>query len=205
LSQRKASWQSVGASERRSSGASQANPRIETQSELGTDPLKITRITDPFGRAAQFTYTAAGQLASITDVVGLTSSFVYGASDFIASMTTPYGTTTFRHDLGTDPANARFVEATDPLGETERLECSIKRSGSRNGSGRSRVASTTVKIAVVAPTPRASVRIATALNAGWRRSRRVAYRRSCRSVSMVLAWTQEVAEGLIGRIRFHNP
>jgi YD repeat-containing protein len=52
-------------------------------------------VTDPFGRSASFTYTAAGQLASITDVLGLTSSFGYGGDDFIVLMTTPYGTTTF--------------------------------------------------------------------------------------------------------------
>ena len=43
-----------------------------------SDPLKITKITDPFGRFATFTYNAAGQLESITDAIGLTSTFVYG-------------------------------------------------------------------------------------------------------------------------------
>jgi YD repeat-containing protein len=37
--------------------------------------LRITEVTDPFGRSATLTYTAQGQLASITDVIGITSTF----------------------------------------------------------------------------------------------------------------------------------
>jgi YD repeat-containing protein len=86
-----------------------------------TDPLKITKVTDPFGRQAMLTYTPSGQLASITDVIGLTSSFAYNAGDFIAALSTPYGTTTFRHEPQDDFTH-RFIEATDPLGQTERLQ-----------------------------------------------------------------------------------
>jgi RHS repeat-associated protein len=84
------------------------------------DPLKITKVTDPFGRFATFAYTSAGQLASITDVLGLTTSFTYAENDFISAMTTPYGTTTFRHETTT--TYPRIIEATDPLGGTEHLE-----------------------------------------------------------------------------------
>src|SRR5439155_23747433 len=45
-------------------------------------------------------------------------------------------------------------------------------SGSRNGSGRSTTARTTLKIAVFAPTPSASVRVATAAKPGFLRRRR---------------------------------
>ena len=89
---------------------------------LAGDPLKITRMTDPFGRFATFTYNPAGQLASITDVLGLTSTFAYGLNDFVSTLTTPYGRTSFRHEHTGDLANLRFVEATDPLGGTERVE-----------------------------------------------------------------------------------
>jgi YD repeat-containing protein len=75
----------------------------------GADPLKITVVTDPFGRTAQFSYTPDGQLASITDVLGLTSSMAYQPNDFVAALTTPYGTTTFRHE-GTDPASHPSIE-----------------------------------------------------------------------------------------------
>ena len=34
--------------------------------EHAPDPLKVTKVTDPFGRFATFVYNAAGQLASIT-------------------------------------------------------------------------------------------------------------------------------------------
>ena len=91
--------------------------------EHPTDTLKVTSITDPFGRTATLSYTTAGQLASITDVIGLTSSFVYGHADFVTSMTTPYGTTAFRHEPSpSTSASYRLIEATDPLGGTERLE-----------------------------------------------------------------------------------
>src|SRR5262245_35976788 len=58
------------------------------------------------------------------------------------------------------------------------------RSGSANGSGRSRTACTRLKIALFAPMPRASARIATAEIAGRALSERKAYLRSCRKVSM---------------------
>jgi len=85
-----------------------------------TDNLKITKVTDPFGRYATFDYDGDGRLIKITDVVGLTSEFTYdGSSDFINSLITGYGTTTFEY--GEDGAT-RWLEATDPLGEKERLE-----------------------------------------------------------------------------------
>ena len=68
-------------------------------------------------------YNGAGQLASITHVLGLTSAFGYGPNDFVSSLTTPYGTTTFRHETDAlNQYNLRFIEATDPLGGTERAE-----------------------------------------------------------------------------------
>ena len=45
----------------------------------------------------------------------------------------------------------------------------IRRAGSRKGSGRSTTASTALKIAVVPPMPSASVSDATRANPGWRR------------------------------------
>ncbi|MDP9120205.1 MAG: hypothetical protein M3O15_02370 [Acidobacteriota bacterium] len=101
---------------------------------LSGDIYKITAVTDPFGRQALFQY-AAGELQSVTDAVGMSSSFTYGpatfdpslAADFLSSMTTPYGTTTF--DMGEHPpanpgdiGNVRWLLATDPLGNRERIE-----------------------------------------------------------------------------------
>jgi RHS repeat-associated protein len=83
------------------------------------DPLRLTKVTDPFARYATLTYDAGGRLASITDVVGLTSSFVYSTADFITAMTTPYGTTAFHSESA--GAN-RVMEVTDPAGGRERLE-----------------------------------------------------------------------------------
>jgi RHS repeat-associated protein len=99
--------------------------------ELKEDPLKITKVTDPFGRSARFEYDIAKvpvpynkvHLVRIIDVAGIRSEFEYGIEDFILAMTTPYGRTTFRHDdnLYAHGSNV-WVEATDPLGGTERVE-----------------------------------------------------------------------------------
>lgn len=87
--------------------------------ELPGGPLKITKVTDPFGRFATFEYTD-GQLTKITDEIGIQSQFTYtpGTSS-IDSLTTPYGTTTFV--TGQDGTN-RWIEMTDPLGGKERVE-----------------------------------------------------------------------------------
>jgi RHS repeat-associated protein len=86
---------------------------------LGSSPLLVTKITDPFGRSAQLAYDSSGRLSQITDVLGLTSKFTYDASSLVDSLTTPYGTTTFSYG---DNGNSRYLQATDPLGNTERLE-----------------------------------------------------------------------------------
>jgi len=54
----------------------------------------------------------------------------------------------------------------------------MMRSARGNGSGRSTIASTALKIPVVAPMPSASVRMAVAAKAGWRSRLRTAYRMS---------------------------
>lgn len=87
--------------------------------ELTGDPLKITKVTDPFGSSATFDYVG-GQLLRITDPVGIQSQFGYTTgTDSISSLTTPYGTTTFV--TGQNGTN-RWIETTDPLGGKERVE-----------------------------------------------------------------------------------
>lgn len=86
---------------------------------LAGRPYVVTRITDPFGRFAQFSYNDNGQLSSITDAIGLTSSFSYGPGDFINALTTPYGTTRFTYG---EKGAERWLEAVDPLGDKERIE-----------------------------------------------------------------------------------
>jgi len=89
---------------------------------LAAKPLLVTQITDPFGRSAIITYDVSGRLSSITDVIGLTSSVTYDASSLVNSMTTPYGTTTFSYTAPGTSAPPRFVQATDPMGFSEREE-----------------------------------------------------------------------------------
>lgn len=94
--------------------------------ENADDPLKPTKVVDPFGRCARFAYNTQRQLEAITDQIGLVSSFVYGAKDFIGSMTTPYGSTSF---AAGQSGNNRWLEITDPLGAKERMEFRDKAPG----------------------------------------------------------------------------
>jgi RHS repeat-associated protein len=89
--------------------------------EFPANHLLVTKITDPFGRHAELSYDTSGRLASITDVIGITSSFKYDAGGLINEMATPYGTQRFTYGQDT-AANTRFLEMTDPMGFTERLE-----------------------------------------------------------------------------------
>jgi RHS repeat-associated protein len=87
-----------------------------------SDPFRITSVTDPFGRSASFQYNWAGELSQITDVIGLTSQFAYEPGDFISELTTPYGTTHFSQGfVYPDGGDLPWIQATDPLGGTEKL------------------------------------------------------------------------------------
>jgi len=55
----------------------------------------------------------------------MSSQFTYGVNDFITSMTTPYGMTTFTN--GTTNG-VTWLQATDPLGQSELLEFKQPRS-----------------------------------------------------------------------------
>jgi RHS repeat-associated protein len=97
-----------------------ANGKKTTIAYNHGDPLKITGITDPYGRKATIEYDTTGRLLAITDVLGLESRVAYrGASEFIEQLTTPYGTSRF--DFG-ESGTTRWVEMTNPEGETERIE-----------------------------------------------------------------------------------
>lgn len=95
---------------------------------VNDDPLKVTQVTDPFGRTANFYYSTASphQLISITDVFGIQSSFGYTAgSDAITSLTTPYGTTRFAASItdnaGTYGHHTRSLIVTLPDGSQEQV------------------------------------------------------------------------------------
>ncbi|GHT96521.1 hypothetical protein AGMMS49545_21720 [Betaproteobacteria bacterium] len=84
------------------------------------DPLKITALVDPHGRRAQIAYDDKGRLIAITDAIGMTSRVGYsGRGTFIERMETPYGVTRFASGSGWQN---RWIEITDPLGRTERVE-----------------------------------------------------------------------------------
>lgn len=105
-----------------------ATGRDTTFSYEASNPLLVTAITDPFGRSAQLSYDSSGRLSQIQDVLGLKSQFTYNASSIVSALTTPYGTTTFAYsDSGTNPTGdvTRYLNATDPLGNTERVEYNV--------------------------------------------------------------------------------
>jgi RHS repeat-associated protein len=107
-----------------------AASRSTTFSYTNTNTLLVTKITDPFGRFTTLGYDTSGRLNSITDVIGITSSFTYDTVDtgFIKTLTTPYGTSNFSYGENI-AANSRFLELTDPLGNTRRLESKPKAPG----------------------------------------------------------------------------
>jgi RHS repeat-associated protein len=104
----------------RLTGITDATARTTSFSYTNTAyPLQVTKITDPFKRAATLTYDSTGRLVQITDVLGLVSKYSYDANSLVDALTTPYGTTNFSYGGST---NSFFLQATDPLGNTEREE-----------------------------------------------------------------------------------
>lgn len=83
-------------------------------------PLRITKITDHFGRFSTLTYDSNERITSITDPIGIVSSFAYGTGDFMSTLTTPYGSST--NAQGTTTTYGLWLEMTDPLGNKERFE-----------------------------------------------------------------------------------
>lgn len=96
--------------------------RVTTFNYTHSDPKLVTKITDPFGRFAELTYTS-GKLTSIKDVIGLESKLTYDTVDtsFIKTLKTPYGTSNFAYGENAT-TKSRWLEMTDALGQTERLE-----------------------------------------------------------------------------------
>ncbi len=110
-----------------------ATGRDTTFSYETSNPLLVTTITDPFGRGAHLSYDSAGRLSQIQDVLGLKSQFTYDGSSLINALTTPYGTTHFAYsDSSSNPTGdaTRWLNVTDPLGNTERMEYRVGAPGS---------------------------------------------------------------------------
>ncbi|MCP3728122.1 hypothetical protein M3I53_34275 [Paraburkholderia sp. CNPSo 3272] len=103
------------------------------------DPMKVSSVADPFGRTANFSYSADGHLLSAKDPGGIVSSYVWGKDDFISQLKTPYGATKFIPNTGdpsvdrnpgvgpppTDAVTGSFWRSliiTDPEGLTSRVD-----------------------------------------------------------------------------------
>lgn len=90
---------------------------------LAGDIYKITSVADPFGRTASFSYDTNMRLIASTDVIGIQSHFTYDNTGFISKLTTPYGDTAFTTGAtGSGSSRINWIQATDALGATERLE-----------------------------------------------------------------------------------
>ena len=94
---------------------------------------RITHLTLPDGRRADFNYTTDGCLAEIRDTQGITSVFTYGETgypDRVTALNTPYGETRFRFGESslfyTPPFSQveryRWIELIDPDGSRSRVE-----------------------------------------------------------------------------------
>jgi len=81
----------------------------------------ILQVTDRYGRSAYIGYRdMSASLSTITDSLNLTSQVFYAtASTFINKLQTPYGATTFAYG---EDGRTRWLEATDPYGDTSRTE-----------------------------------------------------------------------------------
>lgn len=94
------------------------------------EPYLVTGIEDPYGRESTFTYASVAgkaRLQSTEDPYGIVSSFGYSDAGEIVEMTTPYGTTTFGLSAPyISNGLFRYVEATDPLGQKERIEYNVE-------------------------------------------------------------------------------
>jgi RHS repeat-associated protein len=93
--------------------------------QFTADIWRVRSITDPFGRTASFRYTSTGLLHKIIDPVNIVSEFRYAASgDFVDRLTTPYGQHAYEWgDLpGINAEPGRYIQATDPYGDRERVE-----------------------------------------------------------------------------------
>lgn len=106
----------------------------ELKYEIPDEDYLVSKVVDPFGREAIFNYTEMNsvlRLTSIVDVVGIESSFGYSESFEVNSLTTPYGTTTFELSpfrVSDGYSLIRFIEATDPNGDRERVEMNLSAS-----------------------------------------------------------------------------
>ncbi|MEW6157602.1 MAG: cysteine peptidase family C39 domain-containing protein, partial [Verrucomicrobiota bacterium] len=89
-------------------------------SNPGEDIYLIRRVTDYYGRYADFTFsTLDTQLSSITDIGGLRSDLSYGVGSFIQKLTTPYGDTKFFYG---EEGRVRWLETLDAEGGRTRVE-----------------------------------------------------------------------------------
>lgn len=90
--------------------------------ELAADPLKVTKVTDPYGRSAILGYDSQNRLTSSTDPVGIVSQFKYAkanAGGYLNRLITPYGLTSFNY---TESASTRILLVTDPQGGQQRVQ-----------------------------------------------------------------------------------
>jgi len=93
---------------------------VTTVGYANATSLAIASVSDGLGRHADFGYDASGRLQTVSDTMQMSTSFAYDANGNVSAMTTPYGRTSFNFQV-ISPVS-RWIEVTDPLGKTERVE-----------------------------------------------------------------------------------
>ncbi len=114
-------WTPLGAGMRLSKITDATNKATTIQHNDPSHPMRITSITDPFGRVVVMDYVGE-RLQKLTDPVGVTSQFGYVlGEDRIESITTPYGSTSFERGnlVG---GGGKYLQITDPMGRASRVE-----------------------------------------------------------------------------------
>jgi YD repeat-containing protein len=109
-----------------------AGQRTSLTYGLDQDPLKITGVTDPFGRTTSFKFNGDGYLSEIVDCLGRTTRFIYGPTpsdttlpqDFLNTLISPAGTLHFRAgETLEDGGFHRWIESVgEKAGVRERIE-----------------------------------------------------------------------------------
>lgn len=99
--------------------------------ESPSDPLKLTKVTDPTGKTTRFEFNEKGNLIKTINAQGVATTFSYGPTpadpgmpaDFIHSMTNPTGRVLFREgETLIGPSYRRWLEARNSDGRMERVE-----------------------------------------------------------------------------------
>jgi RHS repeat-associated protein len=89
---------------------SDSNNNITTISHVSGNPLQITQVADPVGRALTFAYDSSNRVTSVTDPIGRSVQYAYNSQGTLAQVTDlAGGVTSYSYD-----SQNRLTQVTDP-------------------------------------------------------------------------------------------